>query len=274
MVRCMTHVLDEAIAGSYDDAGLYQAQTHEAYANMVGPFGGSTAATVLHALTAHPEQTGEPLALTLNFAAPIAYGAWQIRPQLIRTNRTNQHWTFTVEQDGAVVGSGSAVFGITRDTWSDVEATPPTVPPAAEVELTPFPEFIGWARSYEKRIITGTWDSPSEDSTTTMWIRDAPARPLDFPALAGLSDTFAPRVFVRHANYMPTGTITMTTYFHATSAELAAHGDDYVLATARGARFGNGHFDQYGQLWGGPDHALLLATTHQLCYFKDPAPAQ
>lgn len=65
---------------------------------------------------------------------------------------------------------------------------------------------------------------------------------------------------------MPAGTVTLTVYFHADQAALAAQGDDHLLASARAQRFGNGYFDQVGEVWsrGGE----LLATTHQLVYFK------
>ena len=47
---------------------------------------------------------------------------------------------------------------------------------------------------------------------------------------------------------------------------MATQGSDHVLGTAQAGRFGNGHFDQSSQLWGGD---VLLATSHQLVYFKD-----
>lgn len=263
----VTHVFDEAIAttpGPAEDEVV--ARTHPAYANMVGPYGGITAATVLAALQHHPDAAGEPLALTVNFAAPIADGEWTLRTRVVRTNRTNQHWTFEVSQGDGVTTTGSAVFGVHRDTWHDVEAVPPVAPPPESVPETQFPPAFAWPRNYEKRFVAGGLGEPAaDDSTTTMWIRDAPERPLDHAALVSMSDAFFPRVFLRRGEFFPAGTITLTTYFHASSAELAAHGTGHVLATARGSRFAGGHFDQHGRLWGG---SSLLATTHQLVYFK------
>lgn len=103
---------------------------------------------------------------------------------------------------------------------------------------------------------------------STLWLRDKPARPLDYPALASITDAFFPRVFLRRGTYLPAGTISLTTYFHASPTELAEQGDDYLLGQARGARFGHGHFDQYAQVWG--RNGALLATTHQIVYYKDP----
>ncbi len=266
----MTHVFDEATAVEQIDADTYtvRATTHPAYNNMVGPFGGITAATIVNAIAQHPDALGHPLALTVNYVAPIAEGQWDLALVPVRTNRTNQHWTFTIDQGDHTVATGTAVFGIRRQTWADTELTAPAAPAAADVPASDFPEFIAWARNYDKRFVTGGIDDGAhEDSTTTMWIRDFPERPLDFPSLTSITDSFFPRVFVRKGSYAPAGTISLTTYFHATPEELAAQGTRPLLATARAARFGNGHFDQYGQIWGDDD--VLLATTHQLVYFKD-----
>ncbi|MFZ2510716.1 MAG: thioesterase family protein [Gordonia sp. (in: high G+C Gram-positive bacteria)] len=269
----MSHVLDEAISVVPVADGVVRATTHPAYANMVGPFGGVTAATVVQAIASRPDVLGEPLAFTINYAAPIADGQWDLHLAIVRTNRTNQHWLFRIVQNAATVSTGTAVFGLHRPTWSSTEAQPPVVPPAADVEPVDFPEFIAWAANYDMRfVVGGLADGASEDSTSTMWIRDLPERPLDYPALASIADSFYPRIFLRHGTFTPAGTISLTTYFHATPDELAAHGTDHLLATARAARFGNGHFDQDGTLWSMPDDGepVLLATTHQLVYFKDP----
>lgn len=263
----VTHVFDEAIVTvPAARLGQYRAHTHPAYANMVGPYGGITAATVLSTLQRHPEALGEPLALTINFAAPIVDGEWMLNTRVARTNRTNQHWTFEIVQGDEITTTGTAVFGVRRDTWHDVEASAPEAPAPETIPATEFPPMFAWPRNYEKRFVAGgVGAAASDDSTTTMWIRDTPERTLDHASVAAMSDAFFPRVFLRRGEFFPAGTISLTTYFHADAAELAAHGSDYVLATARGSRFAGGHFDQYGQLWAG---SSLLATTHQLVYFK------
>lgn len=265
----MTHVFDDAVAVTAAGEGVFRGRTHPAYNNMVGPYGGIIAASVVNALSGHPEALGEPLALTINFAAPVAEGEWELATTAARTNRTNQHWTFTLSQGDGPVVTGTAVFGIRRDTWSATEDSPPVAPAPESLERNQFPDFIAWAGNYEMRFVTGGLEGgQSDDSTSTLWLRDAPARVLDFSSLTAMSDAFFPRVFLRHGTMMPASTISLTTYFHASTQELADQGDRPVLATASAARFGNGHFDQYGQLWGGGE--VLLATTHQLVYFKNP----
>ncbi len=58
----------------------------------------------------------------------------------------------------------------------------------------------------------------------------------------------------------------MTTYFHADQRQLDALSGDYVLATAHANRFARGHSDQSAQVWS--RDGSLLATTHQIVYFK------
>ena len=67
---------------------------------MIGPFGGITAAAMVRAIESHPDRIGEPLALTVNFAAPIADGDFDISLRAARTNRTNQHWIVELSQNG------------------------------------------------------------------------------------------------------------------------------------------------------------------------------
>ena len=74
-----THPFDQAIALTPCAEGVFQGATSAAYANMVGPFGGLTAATVVNAVSQHPARLGEPVALTVNFCAALADGARQAR---------------------------------------------------------------------------------------------------------------------------------------------------------------------------------------------------
>ena len=98
-------------------------------------------------------------------------------------------------------------------------------------------------------------------------MRDDPPRPLDFCSLAALADVFYPRVWRRRAKLTPAGTVSMTVYFHVGAAELAATGSGYLLGQARAQSFFNGFFDQSAELWN--EAGQLLATTHQIVYFKE-----
>ena len=81
-----------------------------------------------------------------------------------------------------------------------------------------------------------------------------------------MSDAFFPASSCASA-YVPAGTITATTYFHASPDELAAQTATTCWARRARSRFSHGRFDQYAQLWGGE---TLLATSHHSSTSKDP----
>lgn len=264
------HPFDEAIRLDGTDPAWSRGHTSPAWANMVGPFGGMTAAILMRAVENHPERLGDPVALTVNYAAPVGDGAFDIAVKCVRRNRSNQHWLVELWQDDEVKTNATAVFGHRRDTWSDTERPPLSVPEPDRIEPSGLPEVIVWARNYEMRYVEGAIPArgaePGPSSTTTLWARDRLGRPPDFSSLTALSDIFYPRVFLRRGAPCPAGTISLTTYFHADAADLSAVGDDFLLCRAHANRFARGYFDQSAEIWSRAGE--LLATSHQLMYFK------
>ena len=274
-----THAFDNAIALERltDAAGTYTGHTSPRYWNMVGPYGGITAAVVLNAVMQHPALLGEPISLTVNYAGALAAGAFQASAQPVRTNRSTQHWCITLTQtdaDGAtqMTTTATVVTAARRETWSASDSALPEVPAPETLPVMQAPAgSVAWIDSFEMRGIQGgiplQWDGrESADSLTRLWLRDQPPRPLDFMSLASLADLFYPRIWLRRALRTPAGTVSMTVYFHANSAQLAATGTGYLLGQAQGQAYRNGFFDQTGQLWN--RQGQLLASTHQIVYFK------
>jgi acyl-CoA thioesterase len=266
------HVFDAAtaLAPAGGAAGSFSGQTHPAYGNMVGPFGGAIGATLLNAVLCHPTLLGEPVSLTVHFAAPIADGGFSVEARAVRTNRTTQHWHVELIQDAQVAAFATAVTALPRATWEAQDAVFPSVPAAQELERAPAIARAAWTGAYEMRFIDGIPGAPGSDAQTSesrLWIRDAPPRPLDFLALAAICDAFFPRIFVRRPKWVPVGTVALTTYFHADAAALAAQGTAHLLGSARAQRFGKGFFDQSAEVWSGSGE--LLATSHQVVYFKE-----
>lgn len=278
-----THAFDDALRLEARGPGRYHGATRSAWWNMVGPFGGVTAAVALHAVMVHPERLGEPVSLTVNFASGLAQGAFEVSVQAVRTNRSTQHWLVTVSQTDAkgvtaVVLTATAITAVRRDTWSANDMPmPAVVPPDGLVRLQPPPGTVAWLDRYDMRLISGPiparWDGgaaspdPALASQTQLWVRDNPARSLDFVALAAMADVFFPRIWLRRAVMVPVGTVSLTVYFHATGEQLRQTGSGFLLGQARGQAFCNGFFDQAGQLWN--TEGVLLATTHQLVYYKE-----
>lgn len=272
------HPLDDALVlAPTGRAHEFAGRTTPAYWNMVGPYGGITAATLLQAVLQHPDRIGEPLSLTVNFAAAVGEGAFTVQATPVRTNRSSQHWSIVQLQAGSdgvaqVVSTATAITAARRTTWGVADTPAPAVPTPQQCTVLARDHFpVQWLRQYEMRPITGSiptqWDGCGETSLSQLWVRDAQPRALDFASLAALADVFFPRVWLRRARHVPAGTVSMTVYFHAGGAELAATGAGHLLAQARAQDFRNGYFDQSAQLWN--EAGLLLATSHQIVYYKE-----
>ncbi len=129
------HPFDEAInlrASALQDTPHEFTGSTPAYANMIGPFGGTTSAQLLQSALLHPERLGEPVALTVNFAAPVADAEIRFVARPVRTNRSTQHWIIEAHQAEGVMATAMAVFAMRRETWSDVQAKMPANVPAPE----------------------------------------------------------------------------------------------------------------------------------------------
>jgi hypothetical protein len=269
------HPFDRAIALTPLPGGHWRGQTSADYRNMVGPFGGITAAVVLNAVLQHPQRLGDPVALTVNYAGPIADGEFTIEVEVFRTNRATQHWMLRLLQgdDRIPALSATAVTALRRPAWSGPELGMPDVPPAAslpraEIDLAGVP----WTARYDMRFVRGALsldpNTPANpDSVTEVWMQDQPPRPLDLASLCAMCDGFFPRIFLRRPGFVPAGTVSMTVYFHVDAAPLAAQHDAAVLGTARGQVFAQGFFDQTAQVWG--KDGALLASSHQIVYYKE-----
>jgi len=278
----MAHPFDEAVALAPRPDGGFAGRPHPAYANMVGPFGGVTAAQMLQAVLLHPALLGEPVALTVNFAAGLLDAPFVIQARPARTNRSTQHWVMELTQADASGGqstmiTATAVTAARRATWSASDAPMPANVPRPQdiarhdMSRSGSPLAVRFVERYDIRPVTGPmpmqWDGAEADSLSQLWLRDEPPRPLDFASLTALADAFFPRVWRRRAVRTLIGTVSITVYFHASAAELAATGSGYLLGQARSQSFFNGFFDQSAELWNEAGH--LLATTHQIVYFKE-----
>jgi acyl-CoA thioesterase len=253
--------------------GSWIARTSDAYWNMVGPFGGLVAALLFKSAFSHPDRQGEPLALTVNFCAAIAKGEMQVTAKPARTNRSTQHWTMTMFQAGECVATATAMFGKRPVTFAHFPSDPPPAPSFESTARMPWPGS-GWIERFDLRFVEGEpfWASQKAEPThprSTLWIAADPPRPLDFVGLAALTDIFFGRIIHVRQRMVPFGTVSLTSYFHATETDLAELGSTPVLGTADARIFDRGFHDQSAELWSADGR--LLATSHQLVYYRDPA---
>lgn len=266
------HAFDQAVALESVGTDTFCGRSPEAYANMVGPYGGIIAATLLNAVLQHDERQGDPISMTVNFAGPVTDGDYQVVASARRTNRSTQHWFIELSQQGVVAATATVLLAVRRDTWGDTEVSMPHVPPFESIDRLDVGRYLTWVKNYDFRVVQGHFDpggaiEDTGDSLTRLWVKDLPRRPLDYLSLMAISDCFFPRIFVRKQQRMPVGTVSLTTYFHADRDSLARQGDRPLLAEAHAQRYSQGYFDHTGKLWG--EDGELLATTHQMVYFKD-----
>src|SRR5260370_29904118 len=132
------HLFDAATGFPAGDS-RWGGQTSDDYWAFVGPFGGATAATILRALIDHPQRAGDPLALTVSFCAPIAQGVFDLDVRLVKANRSTQHWSVELSQDGADVATfATSVCAERRPSWSHQQAKLPQAKPFEQIR--PYPE--------------------------------------------------------------------------------------------------------------------------------------
>ena len=275
-LNAMTHPFDKAIALTARELGNFTGCTSPAYENMVGPYGGITAAVLVQAVTLHADCLGEMTALTVNYASGLAPGPYRIIATPARTNRSTQHWLISLMQINAAgieetVITATALTAVRRNTWHANDMPMPGVPGPAILNRTRVNAPMEWLNRYDMRFVRGeipqVMNGCGTDSLSQLWVRDDPPRLLDAAGLAAMSDVFYPRVYLRRATRVPAGTVSMTVYFHASTAEMAENVSGYLFAQGQAQAFRHGFFDQTAQLWS--ESGLLVATSHQLVYYKE-----
>ena len=85
---------------------------------------------------------------------------------------------------------------------------------------------------------------PPRGARSLLWLHDDVPRPLDFLSLLAMSDAFFGRIFQVIGRIPPFGTVSMTTHFHASAEELAAHGTAPLAAVADARVFHRSFCDQ------------------------------
>src|SRR3954466_1808339 len=271
MLTKAPHLFDDATKITAGDS-RWQGKTSQDYWAFVGPFGGATAATILRALIDHPQRSGDPLALTVNYCAPIARGAFDLDVRVVKANRSSQHWCVEMTQDGGDVATlATAVFTERRPSWSHQEAAFPGATPFEQT--LPYPDLaVSWVKQYEFRFVEGepkfgsTPTKAPPNSYSKLWIGDRLPRKIDALSLMAMSDAFFGRIFHAKPELVPFGTVSIAPYFQADAADLAAEDITRVLAVADAKIFHKSYGDQNGELWS--PNGRLLATTTQIAYFK------
>lgn len=269
------HPLDRAMALTSIAQGRFAGETSDRYWNFAGPFGGYIAALLMRAVMVDERRLGPPIAQTVNYCGALAKGAYEIAISLDRGGKATQHWSLRLTQGEAVMATATIVCANRRETFAHTVATPPDVAPPEAVPMMPVDGRLPWLSAYDFRFVEGGPEfggrprSPDDlgNSRTILWMADKPARPLDFVSLSALADCFILRLVQMRRTMVPMSTVSMTTYFHATQAELDAQGATHLLGIADAKRFVANFHDQTMELWG--ENGRLLASGAQTVWYKE-----
>lgn len=253
-------------------AGRWGGQPSAAYANMVGSFGGVTTATVLNAVLKDSRFSGDPVSMTVNLLSAMGSAGFEVSSKLCRTGKYTQHWSLELEQEGKLCATATVVCGQRGDVFAHQSVQMPDVPPAKGITPMDGRGALKWLDRYDFRFVEGApvWTGkPNEglgSARTAVWVGDNPPRPLDHLSLAALSDSFFLRLLHVRGTMEPMGSVSITTHFLASRADLAAQGCQPVLGIADATRFQGNFHDQQMQLWS--TDGKILATGTQLVWYR------
>lgn len=232
-----------------------------------GMFGGWTAALLLKSVLDDPRAEGSASAITVNYVGRIEPGAaLNLRTQKLGGSRSVATWRSEVFIDGSDDVAATANVVIANRRESD-RFTEPKFPEASPPETKPlFKPPAPFGEDIDTRYVFGAMPFNQPTTRSLAWERLASGRNWDAVQIAYFADVGWPRVLALGGAPRPSATLTMSVYFHATSEELAACGDDYILHEMVGTRIDNSTCGSYAHMWSRA--GALLATTEQLCWFR------
>jgi acyl-coenzyme A thioesterase PaaI-like protein len=234
-----------------------------------GLWGGYAIGLCVRVLEAEAEAVGEPLSLTLTYAAGLPAGQLDIRTRRLRQGGSIGVWEVEILPAGSdqVGVHGMVTMARRPDTPEFAFATMPVAPPP---ETLPSPDMGEAGRHYgasafERRTLEGFPPSPGGDSRSLAWVRPRNGL-LDKALLGMITDKSAPRVMYALGQSVMTTTLSLTAYLHATARELAEVGDDFILVECEGRVGGGGASDERSSYW--RRDGRLLATSEQLAWYR------
>jgi len=270
------HLFDEAIdlkrIREGDDFVVFSGTAHPAFTNMIGPFGGWSAAILAKAMMVSAGEDMELVSITTDFMAGVEEGPIEIETRCDRAGRSTEFWSARLTgNDGQVLGTrATGILSRRRDTISWTEGQCPKVPDPESCERFEVP--MAWTKTLEIRNASHQafkLNKPTEDMNSSAWVRIDPPRTLDAAALVALADTPTPRLFLALGRPDVISTVSMTVYIHASKEDFAKTCDDYLLVDTDGARGHRGFYDQHARMWS--RDGRLLATTQQIVWYKAAA---
>ena len=236
-----------------------------------GLWGGYAIGMCVRVLEAEPDAIGEALSLTLTYASALPAGPLEVRTRRLRQGGSIGVWEVEIHPTGS---EQVGVHGIV--TMARRPQTPPfafaVMPEAPDPESLPSPVIPGMATQHygasvlDRRTLEGFPPTPGDSSRSLAWVRSR-AGPLDKAILGMITDNSAPRAMYALGPRVMTTTLSLTAYLHATTEELAAIGESFILVECEGRVGGGGASDERSSYW--RRDGKLLATSEQLAWYRE-----
>jgi acyl-CoA thioesterase len=257
---------DQLVALEPTGRNAWTAHAHPACEANTGMFGGWTAAAMLRAALSCEGAEGTPAAMTATFVSRVEPGAIvAIRAQRLGGGKSLKSWRAEIASGaGELNATASIVTANRRDSDRFLEGAMPTATAPDEIPLAHPPGNFG--ATIDMRPVAGFPPFRRADTHSLAWVRVMSSGPLDWTRLVYLADATPPRVFYISDGPRPSSTITMSVYFYASDAELAAVGEDHILSEVSGVRAEGSISGLTMRLWS--RQGALLATSEQLCWFR------
>lgn len=259
--------LEHALTLNKATEQAWSAHADPNYESANGMFGGWTTAVALRAICDEADGDATPTAITVNFVNKVEPGTdILIRTWRVGGGRSVSYWqSELMTADETTLAVASAVLTTRRDTDGHLEIKMPEAPDPSTLEVTyPAPGPHG-----ERTVVRPIVGAPPHDKQSTYssgWVRETSGRAVDHLQLAFLSDHREPRSFFWSDGPRPSTTLTLSVYFHATSQELAAVGDDELLSQAFATRGAQSTSEEHLRLWSRA--GALLATSVQMDWYR------
>jgi acyl-CoA thioesterase len=188
--------------------------------SFAGVHGGHLAALGLAAMRELVPDRLHVRTVTVHFLAPVDDRPVAFRPRLERHGRGSAFGSFTAEQAGRSVLTGSAVFGAAR-TGPGYDGVPPLAVPAPhdcpEVhlphELAAFSQYLELRAALPVVPLDGDGKRPE----LAFWVRFADRRPLGPEAAVLLTDALPPALFAVWTRPRPVPSVDLTVHLTDTA---------------------------------------------------------
>lgn len=235
-----------------------------------GLWGGYAIGLAVRVLEAEPEARGEALSLTLTYCSGLPAGELDIRTRRLRQGGSIGVWEVELLPAGSDEVGVHAIVTLAKRPQTPSFAFA-SMPDAPDPETLPSPIYAGatqhfGASALERRTLDTFPPKATGDSRTLAWVRSRRG-PLDKAILGMITDNSAPRVFYALGPTVMTTTLSLTVYLHASVAEIAEVGDDFILVECEGRVGGGGASDERSSYW--RRDGKLLATSEQLAWYRE-----